>query len=51
MSSIPPLSGIIGSGSLFSLAPGKAVALNKASFCSIVAAISPPEPFTVGVVD
>jgi hypothetical protein len=51
ISSIPSFKGIIGSGLSFSYGVGKAVARNRASFCSKVVAISSFGPLTVGVVD
>jgi hypothetical protein len=51
ISSIPPFKGIIDSGLLFFCGVGKAVARNRASFCSNVVVISSFGPLTVGVVD
>jgi hypothetical protein len=51
ISSIPPFKEIIDSGLLFSYNVGKAVAKNRASFCSKVVTISSFEPLIVGVVD
>ena len=50
-SSIPPSRGIIGSGLSFSCGVGKAIARNRASFCSRVVANSSFGPLIVGVVD
>ena len=50
ISSVPPSRGIIGSGISFSYDIGKAIARNRASFCSRVIAIFSFGPLTVGVV-